>query len=160
MSRHADRRPAVSGIGPAIASSIVALLLAACAGASPAAPSVDPSVPPATAAPATDVGRLLGDATRDGQPVSVTGFFLAQDGVAQLCDLVLESYPPQCGGSTVRLTGEVPQAVLDALDSTTEPGLAQATWGQVLVTGTYRAAGADGQPTIELTSIEVAGAAS
>jgi hypothetical protein len=160
MSRHADRRPAVSGIGPAIASSIVALLLAACAGASPAAPSVDPSVPPATAAPATDVGSLLGDATRDGQPVSVTGFFLAQDGVAQLCDLVLESYPPQCGGSTVRLTGEVPQAVLDALDSTTEPGLAQATWGQVLVTGTYREAGADGQPTIELTSIEVAGAAS
>jgi hypothetical protein len=160
MSRHADRRLAVSGIGPAIASTILALLLAACAGTGPASPSVDPSVPPATAGPATDVGSLLGDAAPDGKPVTVTGFFLAQDGVAQLCDLVLESYPPQCGGPTVRLTGEVPQAVLDALDSTTEPGLAQATWGQVLVTGTYRAADADGQPTIELTSIEVAGAPS
>ena len=40
------------------------------------------------------------------------------------------------------------------MDSTAnEPDLAQATWGFVDVTGTYRASGADGQPTIELGSI-------
>ena len=74
---------------------------------------------------------------------------------AQLCPIVLESYPPQCGGGTVRITGAVPADVLDALDSTTDPGLAQATWGQVEVTGTFRASGADGIPTIELASIRV-----
>lgn len=153
------RRPAATGLGPVLATTLLALSLAACGaggGGSAASPSVDPSVPPATAGPTVDVAALVGDPGRDGQVVSVSGFFLATDGVAQLCDLVLESYPPQCGGSIVRLTGEVPQDVLDALDSTTEPGLAQATWGQVVVTGTYRTSGVDGQPTIELTSIEVA----
>ena len=159
MSRHPGRRPGSRRLGPILSTSVLVLLLAACGGATgSAAPSADPSVPPATAGPAIDVGALVGDATRDGQVVTVTGFFLAADGVAQLCDLVLESYPPQCGGSIARLTGEVPQTVLDALESTSEPDLAQATWGQVVVTGTYRASGTDGQPTIELTSIEVADA--
>ena len=40
------------------------------------------------------------------------------------------------------------------MDSTTnEPDLAQATWGFVDVTGTYRATGAGGGPTIELGTI-------
>lgn len=154
-------RPAATGLGL-----ILALALAACGGGSAAAPSAGGSsagasgAPPASAAPsdpgpAIDTPTLLGDAARDGQVVRVRGFFLAADGVAQLCDLVLESYPPQCGGSVVRLTGQVPQDVLDALESTSEPGLAQATWGQVLVTGTFRQSGTDGQPTIELSSIEL-----
>lgn len=132
------------------------LTLAAC-GLVPTSPT---SVPPASDAPsppatAIDTDALLGDAALDGQPVRVAGFFLASDGVAQLCSVVLESYPPQCGGGTVRITGEVPADVLDALDATTDPQLTQATWGQVEVTGTFRANGSGGGPTIELTSIRV-----
>ena len=47
----------------------------------------------------------------DGQPVRVNGFFLATGDTAVLCSVVLESYPPQCGGGTVRLAGEVPADV-------------------------------------------------
>ena len=129
---------------------LIALSLAACASAT------DPSPPPPASAdpgPAIDTDTLIADPSRDGQLVRVSGFFLATDDTAVLCSLTLESYPPQCGGATVRVTGEVPADVLDALDSTDDPTLAQATWGQVVVTGTYQASGADGQPTIELTSI-------
>ena len=45
--------------------------------------------------------------------------------------------------------------MLDALDSTNDPALAQATWGQVEVTGTFRSNGVGGTPTIELSSIRV-----
>lgn len=134
----------------------LSLLLAACGpgGASPSGvpPASDAPSPPATA---IDTDALLGDAALDGQPVRVAGFFLASGGVAQLCSVVMESYPPQCGGGTVRITGEVPADVLDALDSTNDPALAQATWGQVEVTGTFRSGGAGGVPTIELASIRV-----
>jgi hypothetical protein len=129
---------------------LIALSLAACGSAT------DPSpVPSASADPgvAIDTDTLIADASRDGQPVRVSGFFLATGDTAVLCSLLLESYPPQCGGGTVRLTGEVPADVLAALDSTDDPTLAQVTWGQVVVTGIYRASGPDGQPTIELASI-------
>lgn len=132
------------------------LLLAAC-GTGAASPSGTPPASDAPSPPATaiDTDALLGDAALDGQPVRVAGFFLATGGVAQLCSVVMESYPPQCGGGTVRITGEVPADVLDALDSTNDPALAQATWGQVEVTGTFRSNGAGGVPTIELASIRV-----
>ncbi len=137
---------------------LTALTLVACAG-----PSGAPSDPPASAspfvvepAPAADPDTLLRDAAaNDGRQVQVPGFFLATDGTAQLCSMVLESYPPQCGGGAVRLTGQVPADVLARLDKTSEPGLAQATWGSVIVTGTFRASGVDGLPTIELSDIVV-----
>jgi hypothetical protein len=131
----------------------LAIVLAACgAGGGSSAPTVGPSAvdPPAAA---IDTDALVADPTLDGQPVRVDGFFLATGDTAVLCSIVLESYPPQCGGGTVRLVGEVPADVLAALDSTDDPTLDQATWGQVEVTGTYRASGADGQPTIELLTI-------
>ncbi|MGH2476871.1 MAG: hypothetical protein ACRDIL_16545 [Candidatus Limnocylindrales bacterium] len=141
----------------AAAIAALAFLIAGCAGSAAAsAPgaSAPASVDPG---PAIDTDVLIADAAaRDGRPVEVTGFFLATDGVAQLCSLVLESLPPQCGGGTVRLSGTVPAEVLDRLDSTDEPGLAQATWGWVVVTGTFRMVGVDGQPTVELTDIDVA----
>ena len=134
---------------------LLALSLAAC-GAGSASPSgTPPSVAPDPPANAIGTDALLGDPSLDGQPVRVAGFFLAVGDTAQLCSVVLESYPPQCGGGTVRITGEVPADVLDALDSTNDPGLAQATWGQVEVTGTFRTGGAGGVPTIELASIRV-----
>lgn len=147
--------------GAALAA-IAVIALSACAGATgpSAAPStparpVDPSVPPPRdPGAAIDTDALVAAAAaRDGQVVKVNGFFLAVGDRAQLCSITLESYPPQCGGWSVRLTGEVPADVLAALDSTNEPGLAQATWGWVEVTGMFRAAGADGAPTIELSSI-------
>lgn len=146
-----ERRPAATG-----AALLVALLLAAC-GSGTATPS---GAPPTTDAPsppaaAIDTDALLGDASLDGQSVRVAGFFLATGGIANLCSVVLESYPPQCGGGTVRITGEIPAAVLAALDKTNDPALAQATWGEVEVTGTFRAQGAAGVPTIELDSIRV-----
>ena len=67
---------------------------------------------------------------------------------ASLCSLVLESYPPQCGGGTVAITGEIPADVVAGLDRPSEPGLAQAMWGWVEVTGTFDASGAT--PTIQL----------
>lgn len=149
--------------GAALAA-IAMIALSACAGATtpstaPSAPagpgSVAPSVPPPRdPGPAIDTDALVAAAAdRDGQAVLVNGFFLAADDRAQLCSMVLESYPPQCGGGTVGLTGEVPGDVLAALDTTTEPGIATATWGWVEVTGTFRAAGVDGAPTIEISSI-------
>ena len=35
--------------------------------------------------------------THDGQVVTVTGTLIAYDAEAELCDIVMESYPPQCG---------------------------------------------------------------
>ena len=58
----------------------------------------------------------------------VTGNFLADEGSAQLCALLMESYPPQCGGG-VRLTGEVPADTLAVLDTTKEPDLKKMWWG-------------------------------
>jgi hypothetical protein len=145
----------------AAATLILSLGLAACAASTG---SQGPgSQPPASASdlPASldpgaviDLGVLTADASRDGQAVRTQGTFLATGDTAQLCAVMLESYPPQCGGASVRIVGEVPTDVLAAMDSTrNEPDLAQATWGFVEVTGTYRATGAGGGPTIELGTI-------
>ncbi|MDF2734988.1 MAG: hypothetical protein K0S97_1611 [Chloroflexota bacterium] len=140
---------------------LLALLLSACAGAASSPPaSRAPSAPSASApgsdpGAAIDVGALLEDpGAKDGQVVRVTGSFLADAGSAQLCAVLMESYPPQCGGG-VRLTGEVPADTLAVLDTTTEPDLKKMWWGYVTVTGTFRASGANGQPVIELGEISL-----
>lgn len=38
-------------------------------------------------------------------PIAVEGFVLVTDGVARLCAVILESYPPQCGEPSVELVG-------------------------------------------------------
>jgi hypothetical protein len=140
---------------PAALAAILALGIAACGGAS--SPSVPPTPAPSIEPVAVaDPDALVRDpASLDGKLVKVRGFFLASDGKARLCSVVLESYPPQCGGGAVAVTGEVPADVMDALDSTSEPDLAQATWGWVEVVGTFAAAG-DGGPTLAISSIRVA----
>lgn len=146
---------------------LMTLILAACGAAAasppatgaPTSPSASPSAPAASVDPgaAIDTDALVAAAAaKDGQAVRVTGFFLATGDTAQLCSIVLESLPPQCGGGTVRITGEVPADVIALLDKTNEPGLAQASWGWVVVEGTFRASGVDGQPTIELGQIILA----
>lgn len=143
---------------------LLALTVIACAGAAASPPtSQAPASPPASApATSTEPGALIDtDALMaaapdlDGQTVRVAGFFLATGDSARLCSVVMESYPPQCGGSTIRLTGQVPADVLDGLDKTTEPGLTQATWGWVNVTGTFRESGPDGLPVLEIAHIDL-----
>ena len=152
MPTRSIRRPMA---GPWLAA-ILSLAVLACAG-----PAAAPPSGPATAGPSTgpgaaiDVDALLaGAAARDGQVVRVTGNFLADEGSAQLCSVLMESYPPQCGGG-VRVTGKVPGDTLAALDTTTEPDLKKMWWGFVTVTGTFRASGADGRPVIELGEISL-----
>lgn len=115
------------------------------------APSA-PATPSAPAAAVT-VDALAADAaTLDGQTIRVKGYLLATDAGASMCSLLLESYPPQCGGG-VGVTGEIPGEVAAGLDKTTEPGLAQAMWGWVEVVGTLDASGAT--PTIAITEIRL-----
>jgi hypothetical protein len=139
---------------------VMTLVLAACSGAAASPPASVVAVSPSASAPAQvaptqaiDVDELLGAAgANDGKLVRVTGNFLADDQTAQLCAVMLESYPPQCGGG-VRLTGQVTGDTLAMLTTTTEPNIKKMWWGYVVVTGTFRASGVDGQPTIELGEV-------
>lgn len=135
---------------------IVSILVMACAGPAAAPPSgLATSGPSSDPGAAIDVDGLLKDASaKDGQVVRVAGNFLADEGSAQLCAVLMESYPPQCGGG-VRLTGEVPADTLAALDTTNEPDIKKMWWGYVTVTGTFRASGANGLPVIELGEISL-----
>ena len=139
-----------------VALALLALVLSACAGQASTPPAAQPSSGPSSdSGAAIDVDALLQDpGSKDGQVVRVTGNFLADEGSAQLCALLMESYPPQCGGG-VRLTGEVPADTLALLDTTKEPDLKKMWWGFVTVTGTFRASGANGQPVIELSEISL-----
>jgi hypothetical protein len=146
-----------------LALAIIGIALAACSGsvATGGAPASLPSAPSAAAAidpgPLTDPDALVAAAAdNDGQVVRVKGFLLGSDGVTRLCSVVLESYPPQCGGGTLTLLGEVPADVVAGLDRTTEPNLHQANWGWVEVTGTFQASGPDGAPTIAISEIRLA----
>jgi hypothetical protein len=138
-----------------LASALIAITLLGCGSAG--APTAVPSPPAVTdPGPAIDTDALVAAAAaKDGQLVRVKGFFLASGNRAQLCSVVLESYPPQCGGGTVGITGEVPADVLAALEKTNDPALAQATWGWVEVTGAFNATGAGG-PSIALSAIRIA----
>ena len=141
----------------------LALIIAACSGAAASPPASPVPAAPSTSAPTAsddpgaviDVDALLANATtHDGQTVRVTGNFLADAGSAQLCALLMESYPPQCGGG-LRLTGAVPADTLAALDTTKEPDLKKMWWGFVTVTGTFHATGDDGRPTLEIVDIKL-----
>ncbi len=41
----------------------------------------------------------------DGSRLTVKGFLLLDADEAWICDELLESFPPQCGGASVELTG-------------------------------------------------------
>jgi hypothetical protein len=145
------RRLAAAGLAAALT-----LILAACGSYGASAPPATGAPPAATPAPSpVDVdGFVSSIATLDGTTATVTGFLLITGDQANLCSLVLESLPPQCGGSVIRVLGAVPQDVLDALDSTKdEPSLNQASWGDVTITGTV-SVGDGATPTITIDSIE------
>ena len=168
-----SRRVGAGALIPLLA--LVAVVAAACGSAAPSSPpsSAVPggsaaaglSAPPAggSPAPSTDPGAaiVIDDlldqvAAKDGQVIRVSGNFLAdEENGARLCALMMESYPPQCGGGSIRITGEVPAATLAKLSTTTEAGLHKAWWGYVIVNGTFHAAGDDGLPVLELGEIEL-----
>lgn len=132
-----------------VAGLVIAMLTSLACGAA-STPSPVPSAP----ADAITVDALMADAaTLDGQLIRVKGYLLATDAGASMCSLLLESYPPQCGGG-VGVTGAIPGDVAAGLDKTTEPGVAQAMWGWVEVVGSLDASG--GAPTIDLTEIRLA----
>jgi hypothetical protein len=133
----------------AVLALVAILVLAACGSGGASAPP--PSAAPSTATfedPASLIGAV---ADIDGSTVTVRGFLIATEDGAQLCGIVLESYPPQCGGPTLTVVGQVPQDVLEGLDSTNEPDLTKAWWGWVRVTGTVSAG--DGAPSIAIDEI-------
>jgi hypothetical protein len=106
-----------------------------------------------SAKPALDVDAFLTSAEDlNGRGVTVEGFLLVVGSDARLCALVLESYPPQCGGGSIHVVGTIPAEVMAALDSTDDPSLAQATWGTVVIGGTVASGGPDG-PTITIDKI-------
>ena len=141
---------------------VLGIAVAACGGAAPSGPPASAAASNPGAAGSGDPGRailiddLLADPTAaDGTVVRVTGNFLAdEEHGARICALMMESYPPQCGGGSIRITGEVPAATLAKLSTTTEPGLDKAWWGYIVATGTFHATGAaDGGPSLELGEI-------
>jgi hypothetical protein len=136
---------------------IVLLVLAGCGGSSSSAAPTTGDLPAPATPVAVGIDDLLADiAAADGTTVTVQAFLLITGDSAQICGIVLESFPPQCGGPTIRVLGEVPADVVDSLDRTDDPTLAQARWGWADITGTVDATGADGTPSITVESIAIA----
>lgn len=159
-----DFEPTVRGVTRGgVLAALLTLILVAC-GASASSPGATGSAAPPSDAPIDlptsaptawsfeDLAGSLADV--DGQTVTVTSYLLISDDRAQLCGVLLESYPPQCGAVTMRVLGEVPTSVLDGLDTTTEPDIRKAWWGTVHITGVVAAGG--GAPSITIQSIETA----
>jgi hypothetical protein len=99
---------------------LAALALAACGGSDqPAAPP-----PPAN----LSIDEVL--ASPPEGPVTVRGAIVAPEGEpVRLCSALAESYPPQCGGSSLVVEG-LDLATLKGLTSTNDPSLAQVTWSE------------------------------
>jgi hypothetical protein len=108
---------------------LILLVLAACtAGQSP-----DDSPPPTTEPGDEWTLVVADDAAVDGPGISVaealthgptddmvlvTGaLFIDADGTVQLCDAIAESFPPQCGGERLAVTGLDPADVPDLQDA-------------------------------------------
>ena len=77
-------------------------------------PNADPNAPtdasdePITPSTTVTVTELLAAGTIDG-PFVVTGYlFVDADGNAVLCEAIAESYPPQCGGASIDVAGDIP----------------------------------------------------
>jgi hypothetical protein len=159
MTRHSARSLALALL---IGSSLVGGCASASSSPAPATPTPPgpTSVPGGSGGiggPAVGLDQLLGaDRDLDGQAVRVTAGILVVGPDARLCAVYLESYPPQCGGGQVILSGDIAPDVLDGLqNSKSQPNFAQASWGQVIVAGIYHRADGSGTPTIEIREISL-----
>lgn len=149
----------------AVLVAMLTLVLVAC-GRTAASTPPSASAPPPTDPPIdlpTSVPTVLsfddlavGLAGLDGTTVTINGYLLITDGQAQLCGVLLESYPPQCGAATLKVIGEVPADIIDGLDTTTGADISKAWWGTVTISGVVDTDGGDGAPTITIESMELA----
>ncbi len=84
---------------PVVAALALLVLLAACSGAGSSGVS----------GPALGMGPGLSvtEARRStlSEPLLVRGNLIVVDGVARLCEALLESHPPQCGGASLVVRG-------------------------------------------------------
>lgn len=106
----------------------LALLMAACAGAETPS-SIDPTSSPSAPAGHDADGLLaLADGSAGGpgitidqaiaqagsEPLLVNGaLFIGPDGTVRLCSAIAESFPPQCGGTRLLVTGLDPASIPD-----------------------------------------------
>lgn len=146
--------------GAAVASA-AALALAGCGGSDEAAPAppapTEPAFPAPTdssgpavsaGAPAPGGGLSIDDALAStlDEPLLVTGFLVRTATETRLCSALAESFPPQCGGSSL---------VVDGLDEATLPdGLTRegdVTWSETPVS--LLGAVDDGTITVEPSAL-------
>ncbi len=84
---------------PLLAAALVGLLLvaAACTDSDDDAPLLS------AVGPGISIAEAL-SSTLD-QPLLVNGFLVVQGDAARLCEALLESFPPQCGGASLLIEG-------------------------------------------------------
>lgn len=72
----------------------------------------DPAPPPSAGAAIPGGGLSVQEAldSKLAGPVLVHGYLIERDGELRLCELILESYPPQCGEPSLRVEGPTPAA--------------------------------------------------
>jgi hypothetical protein len=131
---------------------------AACGGgeeAGPAPPPAasEPGAPPSSGAPSPGGGLTIDEAIASPfeGPLMVKGFILAeQDGPVRLCSALAESYPPQCGGSSLVVEG-LDLSTVEGLTTPSEPEYAHTSWtdAEVSLLGEIE----DGVLTISETSV-------
>jgi hypothetical protein len=105
-----------------VATLVALAMLAGCSddGGTAAAPTTAEQPSPASGAMPADAGISVAGALA-AEPgdalVAVRAHLLvAADGSARLCDLLRESFPPQCGGAAMAVNG-IPESILDGLSA-------------------------------------------
>lgn len=134
----------------AVAAAVVVMLVTACGGGSGGdglyGGGDEPSGGPAAGAPAPGGALTVSQAldSASGEPLLVQGAVVAAAGQpVRLCELLAESYPPQCGGASLIVEG-LDVAALEGMETASD-----VTWGQAELLGTV----ADGVLTVSSTSI-------
>jgi hypothetical protein len=118
------------GSGGAPASSPTSPTAPASGAPAPSASAAPASAAPGSPAAAVDIDTLLASgAANDGTVVTVKGFFITDGTSHQFCSIVLESYPPQCGGTAIVINGAIPPAALALLQTPDDANLAKLAWG-------------------------------
>ena len=67
--------------------------------------------PPGSSSPSGRVLTVEEALSADGESVAVGGALFVEGDLMRLCDAVMESFPPQCGGATIRVVGLDPTSV-------------------------------------------------
>lgn len=87
-----------------LAALLAAVALAACGGDDDSAAGDDVSpAPTVPVGPGISIEEAL--ETDSDEPQLVNGNLLITDGQARLCSALAESFPPQCGGASLLITG-------------------------------------------------------